>query len=90
MPSRGGRPWRRIQAHLRATGTHVCWLCGKPIDMSIAPNDPWSWTIDHVVPYSLAPELYLEINNLREAHHSCNSSRGARLDWHKPINSTRW
>jgi 5-methylcytosine-specific restriction endonuclease McrA len=52
-----------------------CWICGKPIDMKGKANTPLSFTVDHVVPLSLGG--WHDLPNLRPAHHSCNSDRGA-------------
>src|SRR5262245_50469547 len=47
----------------------LCWRCGKPAK----PGDPL--TADHVVPVAAkGPSLR---SNLRAAHKSCNSRRGA-------------
>ncbi|WP_408909508.1 HNH endonuclease [Streptomyces solicavernae] len=44
--------------------------------MDLPPTHAMSWTVDHVLPLSLYPHLALEISNMREAHRTCNSSRG--------------
>ena len=46
----------------------ICWLCGRP-----GAN-----TADHVVPLALGGHPYDEAN-LRAAHRSCNSRRGASV-----------
>ena len=53
----------------------VCQLCDGPVDLSLAPSDRWSPTLDHIVPYSRGGSD--EESNLRLAHRSCNSRRGA-------------
>jgi 5-methylcytosine-specific restriction endonuclease McrA len=72
MPSpsdgRQSRAWRKIKAEVLAA-SRVCWLCGHD----------GADTVDHVVPLSLRPDLAHDRNNLRPAHRSCNSRKGAKL-----------
>lgn len=63
---RRGRPWKRLRQQVLGA-SDVCWLCG----------DRGADTVDHVLPRSLYPELAEDISNLRPAHRSCNSARGA-------------
>lgn len=53
-----------------------CHLCGKAVDVSTA-NQPKSATMDHVVPLALGG--WHDLNNLRPAHHLCNSLKGAQF-----------
>ena len=81
---RKGARWRRLRAQVLES-SDVCWLCGK----STPPAD----TVDHVLPLSVYPELAHDLGNLRPAHKSCNSSKGAGLDMEKarPMpRSRRW
>lgn len=75
---RSGRPLQRLKEQLKREGANLCCFCGEPIDLSLPPNHRLAWTLEHVVPLSEAPELALEIFNCREAHRSCNSSKGSR------------
>lgn len=68
--------YRRNAARLKAEGTGICALCGTTIWMDAPPRSPLSWTADHIVPYSRGGTH--DIENLREAHYKCNSSRGNR------------
>ena len=83
-PSHGrtGRPWRRLRAQV-LDGSTLCWLCGQ-----LGAD-----TVDHVLPLSRFPELAHDLANLRPAHRSCNSRKGAgRADEHvRPMpRSRRW
>ncbi len=69
-----GNARRKVVAWLKSTGDHVCWLCGRPIDMGLRFPDPWSWTCDEVVPVARGGSPY-DSGNVREAHLHCNSSR---------------
>lgn len=52
----------------------VCWLCGDAVARE-AESGPWSGTVDHVRPRRRRGPTVLE--NLRLAHRSCNTRRGA-------------
>lgn len=53
----------------------TCQLCLRPVDLALPPADRWSATLDHIVAYSLGGSD--DEDNLRLAHRSCNSRRGA-------------
>ena len=55
----------------------VCWICGQPIDYTIAPSSAdTSWEPDHVQPVAKRPDLELDLNNIKPSHRACNRSRG--------------
>lgn len=64
-----GYAYRKVAQRVLAE-EHVCWMDGQPA----RPNDPL--TVDHIVPRSRGGTH--ERSNLRAAHASCNSARGAR------------
>ena len=68
--------YRQLCAQVRAE-EHVCWLCGRAIDVTLPARTRWSWSLDHVVPISCggAP---LDRANARAAHLACNAGRGNR------------
>lgn len=53
-----------------------CWLCGKPIDYTLAYQHPECFNLDHAIPLSQRPELADDYNNFRPAHRVCNERRG--------------
>ena len=54
-----------------------CHICGERIDYSLQPSTaPLSWEPDHIVPYAVAPELELDLNNIAPSHMRCNRQRG--------------
>ena len=58
----------------------VCYICGKPIDLTLHYLDPMAGTADHVLAvYNGGTN---EESNLRPAHRSCN-----RLKSTKPVAS---
>lgn len=68
------RTYRKHTKKLRKSrDTHICWICGDIIDMSLPHTNRMSFTADHVDPTSLGGSLLGEI---RPAHRSCNSRRG--------------
>lgn len=55
----------------------VCHICGDRIDYSLKPSTaPLSWEPDHLQPFSRAPELELDLNNIAASHMRCNRQRG--------------
>lgn len=92
---RGGRPWVRRSAALRARAKAQnvpCSACGLPIDWSAEPRSRWSFSVDHVVPLSHdgAP---LDPTNLAVMHVGCNSRKGNRVGHtvpQSPVTSRRW
>jgi 5-methylcytosine-specific restriction endonuclease McrA len=65
---RMGHRWRQIREQV-LSANNVCHLCG------VSGAD----TVDHIIPLSLAPELAHDLTNLRPAHRSCNSRKGAKV-----------
>lgn len=62
-----------------------CWLCGQPIDYSVAPGETDdSLTLDHVQPVSRRPDLQEDPANFAPAHRGCNVRRGDS-DPHAPL-----
>lgn len=54
----------------------VCGLCSEPVDAGLSWPDPWSASLDHIVPISLGG-AHTEAN-LQCAHLGCNLAKGAR------------
>lgn len=75
-PGRGHSRYVRAKANQRAKQA-PCWICGEPIDYDADPNDPDSFTVDHMVGWAKAPELRYEPSNMQSAHRKCNDARGA-------------
>lgn len=71
-----GSKVRRLANQVLGRYGSVCWLCGKPIDLTASRRSPLGLTVDHVVPRSMGGGD--DITNLRPAHHHCNTSRQAR------------
>jgi len=56
----------------------TCGLCGRPIDPSLQYPDPWSFSVDHIIPLSLDGDDTGA--NAQAAHLHCNVSKGNRCD----------
>ncbi|MFJ8221416.1 HNH endonuclease [Streptomyces griseus] len=84
---RNGRPYRRLVAAVKALGD-PCARCGHNIDPTLDARHPLSFTLDHIVPVSIRPDLLLEPANARSMHRRCNSARGNRMG-PQPLKTTR-
>ncbi|WP_079171426.1 HNH endonuclease [Streptomyces sp. CC53] len=90
---RSTRRWKRLCVELRATLPPLCGICGQIIDLDLPPRHPQSWTLDHIIPRSVRPDLAEDPDNLRPAHYGCNSARGAAGHEKRPGHlrvSRRW
>ncbi|MFD0003542.1 HNH endonuclease [Streptomyces sp. NPDC127178] len=65
---------------IKALGVNICWICGEHIDLTLPPSHAKGWTMDHVQPVSLRPDLAMDLRNIREAHRDCNGKRGANVN----------
>lgn len=72
----GGRKVGELKLLVAATYGTRCYVCGKPIDMTLRYPSKWSATVEHVRPRSKGGTD--ELTNLRLSHFHCNSSRGAK------------
>jgi 5-methylcytosine-specific restriction endonuclease McrA len=63
---RTSHKWKKLRLQVLAA-SDVCWLCSRP----------GADTVDHILPLALYPELAHDMSNLRPAHKSCNSRKGA-------------
>lgn len=76
--------WKRGRAdHIRRKIAAVvkdeepnCWLCGKPIDPRLSYPHPFSFSVDHIEPVVLRPDLEYTASNCRASHLRCNQKRG--------------
>lgn len=62
-----------------------CWICGQPIDYTVAPNaTDDSFNLDHLIPVARDPSVQFDPAGFRASHASCNRERGA-ADPYRPI-----
>lgn len=55
-----------------------CAICGRPVDFSKVFPDPWSATLDHIIPISKGGDP-AAIENLQLAHLQCNRQKASKL-----------
>jgi len=83
MATLGRRRW----ASVPATRKHAfrnkcqqaglgCHICGNPIDYTLDPTEQQGFSIEHVQPRHLFPELVAQESNWRPAHRLCNEVQG--------------
>lgn len=84
----GGRR-QRVSATVRARG-EACCICRQPIDYSLAWPNPLSFSVQHMQPRALRPDLMFDLANLRAAHLQCNQSLGADVAIREWETSRRW
>jgi 5-methylcytosine-specific restriction endonuclease McrA len=59
----------------------ICGLCNRPVDPALQYPDPWSATLDHIIPLSPVYRGTHTRDNVQLAHKDCNERKGDRLDW---------
>lgn len=70
-------PWLKHRGAVLARDNFTCWLCGGATSKTYRYDDPWSPTLDHVIPRAAGGTD--DLTNLRTAHAICNSLKGAQL-----------
>ena len=56
----------------------VCALCGRPVNFDKVFPDPWSPTVDHIIPISKGGDP-ASLENLQLAHLQCNRMKSSKL-----------
>ena len=56
----------------------VCGICGRAVDFDKKFPDPWSATLDHIIPISKGGNP-AAIENLQLAHLQCNRIKSSKL-----------
>ena len=83
-----GSQYEKLRAQVRTEEPNCC-HCGQPIDHTAPPRTRWSFSVEHLIPVSIRPDLKLGRSNARACHYGCNSKRGNRTP--EPlIASERW
>lgn len=72
-----GRPARRRRARTLAA-SNVCFLCGKPIDMTLPGTHRYGPTVGHVIPVKRGGHP-TDPRNQGSAHLICNLRQGSKL-----------
>lgn len=55
----------------------VCALCGRPVDFDKKFPDPWSATVDHIIPIQKGGDP-VNMDNLQLAHLQCNRIKATK------------
>lgn len=77
---RKGRPWRRAVEIVKAR-SQICAWCGEAIDLDLPPQDPMSFSVDHIIPLKDLAEndpRRTDPKNLQSMHRKCNMKKGAK------------
>ena len=69
--------YRKAKKIIFASQT-VCAICGRPVNFSLKFPDPWSATLDHIVPIAKGGDP-ASLENLQLAHLQCNRMKSTRL-----------
>lgn len=56
----------------------VCGICGRPVNFDKKFPDPWSATIDHIIPVVKGGDP-ANLENLQLAHLACNRIKSSKL-----------
>lgn len=56
----------------------VCAICGRPVDFYKVFPDPWSPTVDHIIPISKGGDPS-SLENLQLAHLQCNRIKASKI-----------
>lgn len=85
---------RRLSAMVRRR-REPCRICGEDIDYSLPAGNPRSFSVEHIKPRHLYPELTFDLANLAAAHLECNKrDQGkGKSKWIKiteQVNSRDW
>lgn len=83
------RERRRVTRHVRARGEDCC-ICGQAIDYGLAWPNPRSFSVQHVQPRSVRPDLVFDVTNCAAAHLDCNQSAGTDTPITQRVTSRRW
>lgn len=56
----------------------ICGICGRPVNFDKKFPDPWSATIDHIIPVTKGGDP-ASLENLQLAHLQCNRIKSSKL-----------
>ena len=56
----------------------ICGICGRPVDFDKKFPDPWSATVDHIIPVTKGGDP-ASLENLQLAHLQCNRIKSSKL-----------
>lgn len=56
----------------------VCGICGRPVDFDKKFPDPWSATVDHIIPLQKGGDP-ASLDNMQLAHLQCNRIKSSKV-----------
>ena len=56
----------------------VCGICGRPVNFDLVFPNPWSATLDHIIPVQKGGDP-VALENLQLAHLQCNRIKSTKL-----------
>ena len=87
MPAKQNRPdqhgwaeatYRKARKKIFASQS-VCAICGRPVNFDLRFPDPWSATVDHIVPLSKGGNP-ADVANMQLAHLQCNRIKSSKTN----------
>lgn len=81
-PRRADHTWAKV-AYQKAkkiiyAQQTVCGICGRPVDKKLPFPNPWSPTVDHIIPVQKGGDP-VNLENLQLAHLACNRAKSTKL-----------
>ena len=81
-PRRADHTWAKV-AYQKAkkiiyAQQSVCAICGRQVDKKLPFPNPWSPTIDHLIPVQKGGDP-VALENLQLAHLACNRAKSTKL-----------
>lgn len=84
-PDQNGRAKAAFQKAKRLiySTQNTCAICGRAVNFDLTFPNPWSATLDHIIPVAKGGDP-ASIDNLQLAHLQCNRMKGTRVrDYNK-------
>ena len=81
-PNRADHTWakdayKKAKKIIFASQT-VCGICGRPVDFGKKFPDPWSATVDHIIPIAKGGDP-ANLENMQLAHLACNRLKSSKI-----------
>lgn len=71
------RAYEKAKKVIFASQTN-CGICGRPVDFDKKFPDPWSATVDHIIPV-IKGGAPAALENMQLAHLQCNRIKGSKM-----------
>ena len=81
-PNRADHTWAKAQYQkakkIIFASQSCCGICGRPVDFDKVFPDPWSPTLDHIIPVQKGGDP-ASLENLQLAHLQCNRIKSTKV-----------